>query len=293
MASDIHLGPSIMHTNQAFYRFLKHAEREADALILAGDIFNVWFGDDVALKQPQPWLREAMRAFIECAQHTPIYFIHGNRDFLLGHQLCQELGVHLLPPETLIRSDAGLLYVCHGDEFCTDDVRYMALRRKLRNPRIQALFLALPRVVRQAIAKYARYMSQRSQRKTYEARKVQHSAQELSSADSADLSSSTGLASGQQPSNDYYDVNDAAIEQALLAVQAELGELPDLMIHGHTHKPALHNLPNLTTPRIVLPDWDFDHQPEQPRSGFLKVEKKSVSLLPWENDSLTPIHFTL
>lgn len=263
LASDIHLGPSIMHTNQAFYRFLKHAEREADALILAGDIFNVWFGDDVALKQPQPWLREAMKAFIECAQHTPIYFIHGNRDFLLGHQLCQALGVHLLPPETLIRSDAGLLYVCHGDEFCTDDVRYMALRRKLRNPRIQALFLALPRAVRQAIAKYARSMSQRSQRKTYET------------------------------TNDYYDVNDAAIEQALLAVQAQIGELPDLIIHGHTHKPALHNLPNLATPRIVLPDWDFDHQPEQSRGGFLKLEKKSVSLLPWDNDTLTPIHLTL
>ena len=56
LASDIHLGPSIMRTNQAFYRFLKEAEAKADALILPGDIFNVWFGDDVALRHPQPWL---------------------------------------------------------------------------------------------------------------------------------------------------------------------------------------------------------------------------------------------
>ena len=304
LASDIHLGPSIMRTNQAFYRFLEHVEHEADALILAGDIFNVWFGDDVALKSSQvksshvqtnqdkpsqAWLKQALNAFIECAKHVPIYFIHGNRDFLMGHQLCQALGVHLLPPQSLIQSDAGLLYVCHGDEFCTDDLRYMALRRKLRNPQIQALFLSLPRVLREAIARYARNMSQRAQ-----AKQAQHIKQ-MEQAEQGKLSSS---AIGAEPSQTaaelrYYDVNEQAIEEALRALAPSLGQMPDLMIHGHTHRPALHQLPTLGIPRIVLPDWDYDHQPEQARGGFLKVEKKSVSLLPWENDTLTPIHLSL
>ena len=328
LASDIHLGPSIMRTNQAFYRFLKEAEAKADALILPGDIFNVWFGDDVALRHPQPWLAEALEAFRACANQIPVYFIHGNRDFLIGQELCQSLGVQLLPAETLIRSDVGLLYICHGDEFCTDDERYMALRRKLRNPRIQALFLSLPRTVRQAIARYARYMSQRSQRKVaaakqnQEAKIAQGSARshaqdlvanklDMTEADSRHLQTDLQTAAPVDDVNDnvnkaahlqagvsdianlYYDVNEAAIEQALLAVQAKLGELPTLMIHGHTHKPALHQLPILGIPRIVLPDWDLDHAPQQPRAGFLKIEKKSVSLLPWENDTITPIYLSL
>ena len=293
LASDIHLGPSIMRTNQAFYRFLKEAEAKADALILPGDIFNVWFGDDVALRHPQPWLAEALEAFRACANQIPVYFIHGNRDFLIGQELCQSLGVQLLPAETLIRSDAGLLYICHGDEFCTDDERYMALRRQLRTPRNQALFLSLPRTVRQAIARYARSMSQRSQRKVAQATKLQQNRTHAHTQESVVNKAAHRQAGVSDIANLYYDVNEAAIEQALLAVQAKLGELPTLMIHGHTHKPALHQLPTLGIPRIVLPDWDLDHAPQQPRAGFLKIEKKSVSLLPWENDTITPIYLSL
>ena len=204
----------------------------------------------------------------------------------------------------------------------------MALRRQLRTPRNQALFLSLPRTVRQAIARYARYMSQRSQRKVaaakqnQEAKIAQGSARshaqdlvanklDMTEADSRHLQTDLQTAAPVDDVNDnvnkaahlqagvsdianlYYDVNEAAIEQALLAVQAKLGELPTLMIHGHTHKPALHQLPTLGIPRIVLPDWDLDHVPQQPRAGFLKIEKKSVSLLPWENDTITPIYLSL
>lgn len=264
-----------MRTNQAFYRFLHEATQQADALILAGDIFNVWCGDDVALYQDQAelWLIQALNAFKEASLHIPIYFIHGNRDFLMGQQLCQKIGVTLLPPQSLIETDAGLIYLCHGDEFCTDDKRYMALRRKLRNPRIQALFLKLPRRLRQYIAQTARRLSKSSQQRRYQDQEKEPATENIS----------------HLQARLYGDVNPLAIEHTLIEVQNRLGKLPTLMVHGHTHRPGVHSLPHLPSQRIVLPDWDLDHQPDIPRAGFLKIEKKSVSLLPFENDTMTPI----
>lgn len=245
VASDIHLGPRIPSTNQAFFKFLTQASEQADALILLGDIFNVWFGDDVALNSSEPWLVESLSHIQHCAQHIPVYFVHGNRDFLMGETLYQQLGVHALPEQCLLQTEAGLLFISHGDELCTHDKGYMRLRHLLRNPTLQKLFLNFPLSWRQKIAHYLRQRS--------------HSAQQQS-----------------MTYHQNYDINPVALQQIIQ-------HYPDIdyVIHGHTHKEAIHPINTMLgmtdkpRTRYVLSDWELDHSNHV---GFLSINKKGLTL---------------
>lgn len=239
IASDIHLGEAVPKTALAFYDFLELARRHADALILCGDLFDAWIGDDHALRDPPGWLAGAQAELRATAQAIPLWLAHGNRDFLMGRALADALGARLLDTPTVLHTDAGPILLAHGDEYCTDDLAYQRFRRIVRTPWIQKAFLALPLGVRRAIAARARARSRQARRTKTMA---------------------------------IMDVNPAAIGQALRAAGCQT------LIHGHTHRPALHALTlddGRTARRYVLPDWDFDHA-AAPRGGWIEIDAAGI-----------------
>lgn len=243
LASDIHLGPSIPHTNQAFYQFLDQAAKQADSLILVGDIFHYWIGDDIAIRQPEPWLAEAILHLQTFAKHKPLYFVHGNRDFLMGHDFARYIGATLLPEQTILEVDGLQIYLSHGDELCTDDKGFMLFRQWSRKAWLQKLFFKLPMPWRINIANKARKQS-----------------------------------NSKQAAVTYDTSKGEVTESAVHAIYKQYPEL-DGMIHGHTHRPQMHqlNVDGKAYWRLVLPDWELDHT--KPRSGFVILNKNGPQLI--------------
>ena len=241
IASDIHLGPDSPATAAAFHAFLEQAGREADTLILAGDIFDAWIGDDVAFR-PEPWLKASLDALKAAAIRTPLWLGRGNRDFLIGKRLATQLGARLLPEPALLHTDAGLILLAHGDEYCTADARYQRFRRIVRHPGVQRAYFALPLALRQQIASWARRRSTHANR--------------------------------YKPA-DIMDVTPSAVEQAL----REAGST--ILVHGHTHRPATHYLTvdGRACERWVIPDWDFDHA-GSPRGGWIELSANGLQMMP-------------
>lgn len=260
VASDIHLGPHIPLTNQVFFTFLQQASQEADALILAGDIFNVWFGDDIAITSQEPWLQQSLAALRACAKQIPVYIIHGNRDFLIGQTLCHSLGITLLPEQCLLHTNAGVVFISHGDELCTQDHAYMRFRAVLRNPWLQRLFLSLPFGWRRNIARFLRNRSEASHQQNTS----------LQQLETKKISTSSSYSSG-------YDVASSALTQ-LIEAHPEI----DYIVHGHTHQQAIHDITGTDGKlrlRYVLSDWDIDHH-SPTHWGFLAIRDGKLSYHP-------------
>ncbi len=233
IAADMHLRPETAATNEAFIAFLGAAADAADALLLPGDIFDAWIGDDVIDVAP-PWLVQVLQAITATAAAIPVWLGHGNRDFLMGERLASTVGARLLPDQVLIATDAGEILLSHGDEFCTDDVAYQQMRVVVRNPAWQADALAKPLAERAQIAAALRAQS------------------EVNKAGK---------------SMEIMDVNAEAIAQALRGCGVRR------MVHGHTHRPGLQRflLDGNAVERWVLPDWDMESTP--PRGGWLALDR--------------------
>ncbi|MFV0283075.1 MAG: UDP-2,3-diacylglucosamine diphosphatase [Castellaniella sp.] len=240
VASDIHLGEAVPRTARAFYDFLEQARDQADALILCGDLFDAWIGDDHALRTPPAWLAAALDELRATARTIPLLLARGNRDFLMGPSLADALGARLLDAPVVLDTDAGPILLAHGDEYCTDDLAYQRFRRIVRAPRVQQIFLSLPLSLRRAIAAHARARSRQARRAKPMA---------------------------------LMDVNAAAIEQALRSAGCTT------LVHGHTHRPAIHplTLDGHTAQRYVLPDWEFDHD-APPRGGWIEIDPAGIRL---------------
>lgn len=155
LASDVHLGQHTVGTSEAFRDFLKLASKEASALLLPGDIFDAWIGDDVAVVAP-PWLALDLMAIKACAAKIPVWLGRGNRDFLMGEALTSGLGAKLLPEQVLVTIAGRTMLLSHGDEYCTDDVAYQQFRAMVRNPAWQSGFLAKSIPERLTLAAQAR-----------------------------------------------------------------------------------------------------------------------------------------
>src|SRR5690606_14208634 len=164
IASDIHLGPDTPGTARAFHAFLDQACAQADALILCGDIFDAWIGDDFALTSPPSWLAATLAKLGHVSACMPLWLGRGNRDFLIGKALTGRLGAKLLPDRVCLMTDAGKILLSHGDEYCTADRGYQRFRRVVRCPAVQWLFLNLSLPVRRRIASLARKRSMASNR---------------------------------------------------------------------------------------------------------------------------------
>ncbi len=244
LASDIHLGANNPQTAQSFFWFLDRASAQAGALLLLGDIFDVWIGDDW-LTKPPPWLSECVNRLRHTSQRCPLWIGRGNRDFLMGKSLTDALGAKLLDDQFVL-SVAGQPYLlAHGDEFCINDLAYQRFRRAVRNRWIQKAFLSLSLNTRAGIAQKARQQSMKSQQHT------------------------------NQDTDTRLDVCEYAMAKAL--------QTQDLhtIIHGHTHRPGHyhHQVGHQSFDRWVLPDWESDHldNPQQARGGWLVIDQTGVT----------------
>ncbi|MDX1606830.1 MAG: UDP-2,3-diacylglucosamine diphosphatase [Candidatus Competibacterales bacterium] len=213
--SDLHLEPSRPAVTALFVDFLQRRAGTADALYILGDLFEAWIGDD----DDDPLGEQvagALRRLSEAG--TPVHFVHGNRDFLLGDDYARRSGMHLLPETRVIDLHGTPTLILHGDTLCTDDADYQAFRAKVRDPEWQRRILALPLEQRRAMASQLREDSRRATRLKPE---------------------------------DITDVNPQAVTAALRTHGVRH------MIHGHTHRPAVHRLTvdGDEARRYVLGDW--------------------------------------
>ncbi|WP_054180397.1 UDP-2,3-diacylglucosamine diphosphatase [Trabulsiella odontotermitis] len=230
--ADLHLHTEEPAITAGFLRFLNGEARQADALCILGDLFEAWIGDD----DPNPLHREiaaAIHALVDAG--VPCYFIHGNRDFLVGKRFARESGMLLLPEEKVLDINGRRVLIMHGDTLCTDDTGYQAFRKKVHTPWIQTLFLALPLFIRQKIAARMRAGSK---------------------------------AANSSKSLEVMDVNPQAVVSVMEKHRVQW------LIHGHTHRPAIHALQANGDEafRAVLGAWHSE-------GSMIKVTAENVELI--------------
>ena len=218
--SDLHLDPSRPEITRLFGDFLDGEARSADALYILGDLFEAWVGDDDP-SSTGAFVAEKLKALADSG--VPVSFMHGNRDFLLGQDYARRAGMALLADPTRVDLHGKPVLLMHGDTLCTDDVAYQQFRAQTRDPAWQAQFLSQPLAARLAFAQQARAASQARQGELREAGTMET----------------------------ITDVSPAAVDAAFAAHGV------DTIIHGHTHRPAMHDLVVDGRPRqrIVLGDW--------------------------------------
>ncbi len=224
--SDLHLQPSHPEICKAFFAFLRERAMASQALYLLGDLFEYWAGDDDLSDPFHQDIAQAIRALADAG--VAVYWIAGNRDFLVGSAFAAATGLTLLAEPHVTIIGGQRITLVHGDAECTQDIKYMAFRAQVRDPAWQAQFLAMPLAQRKAIIAGMR-----------EGSKEAHSTK----------------------SADIMDVTPAAID-ALFASSAS-----DIIIHGHTHRPALHQAG--AKRRYVLPDWEPYAEPA--RGGWIGI----------------------
>ncbi|WP_329740721.1 UDP-2,3-diacylglucosamine diphosphatase [Dyella sp. A6] len=217
--ADLHLDDSRPQITTLFERFLaSDSVRDADALYILGDLVEAWIGDDDDAELLQR-IAHATRAVHDAG--VPVYFMAGNRDFLLGSDYAQRAGFSMLDDGTVHDLYGTPTLLMHGDLLCTDDVAYQTVRKQVRTPEWKAQVLGMPLEARRAFAAKAR----------------------------ADSKAHTG-----STMESIMDVNQDAVAEAMR--QAGVTRL----IHGHTHRPAVHSLEVDGQPakRVVLGDW-YEH----------------------------------
>ncbi len=214
--ADLHLTDERPQDAGRFFHLLEHVAPDTDALYILGDLFEYWVGDD---DLDSLVVREtALRLKTLSQSGTRIYFMHGNRDFLLAQRYASESAMILLADPVVINLYGMPTLLTHGDTLCTDDVAYQRYRKWVRLPVARKLILALPLQFRQRLAVKARTSSEQAK-------------------------------SGKPHA--IMDVN----QQAVAHMFQQYGVIR--MIHGHTHRPARHELTlgGKTCERWVLPDW--------------------------------------
>ena len=229
--SDLHLDAGRADSTRQFLDLLAGEARGADALYILGDLFESWIGDDDDAELAGIVVR-ALRDLADA--HVPIFFVHGNRDFLLGEDYAARAGLQLLPEASVVALYGEPTLLLHGDTLCTDDHVYQAFRRQSRDPRWRAAMLARPLPERRALAAAARAESARHMAASSEA---------------------------------IMDVNAGAVASAFRTHGVRR------MIHGHTHRPAIHevDVDGTRCTRIVLGDW-------YQQGSVLRVSQGNVSL---------------
>nr|WP_240223774.1 UDP-2,3-diacylglucosamine diphosphatase [Rheinheimera hassiensis] len=237
--ADLHLAADRRDITAAFLRFLREQAIHADALYILGDLFEVWIGDD----NPEPLLDTVATALATLSAQVPIYFIHGNRDFVLRQGYANRAGMQLLPQQQVIDLYGTPTLIMHGDSLCTLDIAYQKFRKWWNQPWWQWLLLKTPIAFRQGIAAKARRKS------------AMHKAR---------------YSSQQQQGQQQPQIMDVTPDE-VPKVMAEAGVLK--LIHGHTHRPAVHKLEINGQPaeRYVLGDW-------YTQSSYLKVSASQWQL---------------
>ncbi|HEX2549075.1 MAG TPA: UDP-2,3-diacylglucosamine diphosphatase [Gammaproteobacteria bacterium] len=148
--SDLHLQENRPQISDLFLNFLKNDAKHAEALYILGDFFESWIGDD----DDSPFHKQIISALkTQTTLGLPIYFMRGNRDFLIGKRFLKATGCQPLPDEFVANMYGIPTLMMHGDTLCTQDVKYLKFRKKARNWFMQKLFLLKPLKTRQAMVK--------------------------------------------------------------------------------------------------------------------------------------------
>lgn len=232
--SDLHLTHERQEIQQIFFRFLRGEARSAQVLYILGDLFDYWIGDDDI---GEPFHHSVATELAALANSgCTVYFMRGNRDFLIGESFAAAAGVHLLADPTLIDLQGHTTLLMHGDTLCTADADYQRFRAQVRAPDWQRSMLAKPLNDRRATAlEFMRASATNKQGKT----------------------------------DEIMDVAADAVEQAFRQYACTR------LIHGHTHRPALHQyrFGGVPRERWVLADW-------YERGEALRVSQTGVLRLP-------------
>ncbi|NAW34790.1 UDP-2,3-diacylglucosamine diphosphatase [Halomonas alimentaria] len=248
LISDLHLHPGAPEITEGFLRWLEERACGSDALYILGDFFEAWIGDDLLdLAGVDPsgnadLAARIARALKRLAEYgTEIFLMHGNRDFLLGERFAREAGATLLEDPSVVELGGKPVLLMHGDSLCTRDEAYQAFRTQARHPLWQQQVLSMPIDQRVALASQLRAQS------------------------------------GEANSNKAEDIMDVTPEE-VVKVMAEHGVTT--LIHGHTHRPAVHELEVDGQPaqRFVLGDWQPDKGWEIVVSGDGEPELREIPL---------------
>ena len=201
--SDIHLSDKHPELTQAFFTFLNESKEACTHLYILGDLFETWIGDDDDL----PLYREIKEALLSFTTNGPkTFFMHGNRDFLVGESFAKETGITILPDPYTLNINGQRAILSHGDFLCTDDQDYINFRNQVREEDWQSDFLNKALYERKQIAVNLR-------------------------KDSKEATS--------KKSDTITDVNDRSLLEFINEHK------PDIFIHGHTHRPQIHKLGNI------------------------------------------------
>ncbi len=213
--ADLHLTDERPAATGRFFRFLQEEAAGADALYILGDLFEAWIGDDHDEQVAHAAARR-IKALVDAG--TPVYFMHGNRDFMLAARYAARSGMTLLADPARVDLYGTPTLLMHGDTLCTDDLAYQTFRRRVRRPWVLALLRLLPHALRRRLAQQARAGSE--------------------------------SAKAAKPV-EIMDVNAGEVMRVLREQQV------CRLIHGHTHRPAqhVHAVDGHDCTRWVVPDW--------------------------------------
>ena len=217
LISDLHLQADEPATFAAWRGYLDTTP--ADALFILGDLFEVWVGDDAAALPG--FEAECADLLRQASLRRPVFFMHGNRDFLVGADFAARCGMTLIDDPTVLALHGERWLLSHGDLLCLGDTDYLQFRAQVRTPSWRQGFLARPLDERRALARAMR----------------QQSEQRKSASDKVWADADPGMS-------------------CLWLQKAGARTL----IHGHTHRPAEHTLDSELR-RIVLSDWDAAAHP--------------------------------
>lgn len=234
--SDLHLAPTKPKTIMAFVRFMKTIAPRYPELVILGDLFDYWIGDD-AHPEAQPVIALLK---LHAATGRRVIVMPGNRDVMLGAAFARAAGAELIRDRIVADICGRKTLLAHGDQWCLRDVAYQKFRALTHDPRWQAMMLMKSVEERLAIAKQARAQSE----------------SEKGEKSMADM-----------------DVVESAVAEAVKAAGV------DLVIHGHTHKPAAHMQNGYE--RWVIPDWELDGPDGTAKSGaitFLEGARPQIQM---------------
>jgi UDP-2,3-diacylglucosamine hydrolase len=245
LISDLHLTPSMPLTAQRFFDFCEKDAPQVEAVFILGDLFEYWVGDDTSAQSP--FQLEVKRALAQLSSKTKTYYLHGNRDFLIGPSFLKKTGMTKLTDPSLVELAGQQYLLAHGDALCTADIGYQIFRSWVRKPWLQKIFLSLPLTWRRSIANHLR---------------------------------SNSHIKYQSNARASYSENQRKTNVTLEACAATMrSHSSSRLIHGHTHLPAHHQekLGNQAWQRWVLSDWDLDHPDgARPRASALLINEQGA-----------------
>ncbi len=209
--SDLHLDKTRPEVNKYFIKYLLNLSKDTTDVYILGDLFEYWVGDD----DPMDGLDDVRSCITKLGQKINIWYMHGNRDFLVSEKICNILKMKLLLDPTLIKINKLSILLIHGDTLCTDDIAYQKFRGVVRSEAWQNEMLAKPLQERLLIADTLRKKS---------------------------------IEANQDKDENIMDVNISEVEKIIKSFN------PNVIIHGHTHRPNIHihDLGNIKTYRYVL-----------------------------------------